>query len=280
MDARRLFEANLGIIERAITRVCRDARLDRASEEDFASSVRLALLADDCAILRKFEERSSLATYLTIVVRRLLVDVRRAEGRWYSSAEAQRRGAAAVLLERLTVRDRRSFDDAAEMVRREHPELTLPEIAELAASLPQRAPRPVLVPVADGDEERFAGRGTAADLVEALDVARRSQEANTVVRSAMAAMSAQDRVILNLRFSGNASIATIARSLDLEQRPLYRRIEALLVSLRRALETAGIDAMSAGDLIGTAEETLDFGLMQKNGRKNGEMHPSIEKDDP
>jgi RNA polymerase sigma factor for flagellar operon FliA len=271
-----LFEENLEAIDRAIVRVCREARLDGPSGEDFASTARLALLADDCAILRKFEGRSSLPTYLTIVVRRLLIDERRAEGRWYASAEAERRGPAAVQLERLMARDRRSFTDAAEIVRQEHPELTARELEELAAALPQRALRPVVVPVLDGDEERFAGAGTATDLVEALDVARRSKQANDAVRAAMAAMSAQDRVILRLRFSGNASIANIARALGLEQRPLYRRIEALLTRLRRALEAAGVDAASAGDLIGAPDESLDFDLERKNGR----MHPSSQEEGP
>lgn len=101
------FEANLDVIERAIARVCRDSRLSGADAEDFASSARLSLLADDCAILRKFAARASMVTYLTVVVRRLLVDARRSEGRWYASAEAQRRGEAAVQLERLVSRDRR-----------------------------------------------------------------------------------------------------------------------------------------------------------------------------
>src|SRR5688500_874704 len=105
MSSRFLFEENLDAIERAIARVCGEARLTGANAEDFASSARLALLSDDCAILRKFEGRSSLPTYLTIVVRRLFYDARRAEGRWYPSAEAQRRGPAAVQLERLIVHE-------------------------------------------------------------------------------------------------------------------------------------------------------------------------------
>ena len=274
MGSISLFEANGDAIERAITRVCRDARLNSAAAEDFASSVRLALLAGDCAILRKFERRSSMATYLTIVVRRLFVDERRAEGRWYASAEARRHGDAAVQLERLTVRDRRSFSDAAEVVLREHPATTMRELQQVAASLPARAPRPVVVPVAEGDEERFASGSTADDLVETLDIARRSKETNDVVCTAMASMTAQDRVILRLRFSGDASIVSIARALVLEPRPLYRRIEALLAELRRALVAAGIDAAAAGGLIGTADEALNFGLE----RKNDDPHPSHRED--
>jgi RNA polymerase sigma factor (sigma-70 family) len=276
MSSRSLFEESLDAIERAIARVCREARLDRADAEDFASSARLALLADDCAILRKFEGRSSLPSYLTIVVRRLFVDERRASGRWYASAEAQRRGPAAVRLEQLILRDRRSFAEAVEIVTREHPDVTARELDEIAAALPERAPRAVAVPVIEGDDERFAGSSTAADLVEALDVARRSEQANDAVRIAMTTMTAEDRTILRLRFSGNASIANIARALNLEQRPLYRRIEALLGKLRVALEAAGVDAAAADDLIGTADPKLDFDLE----RKNQSMHPSPQKEDP
>jgi RNA polymerase sigma factor (sigma-70 family) len=276
MSFRSLFEDNLEAIERAIARVCREARLERADAEDFASSARLALLADDCAILRKFEGRSSLPTYLTVVLRRLFVDERRASGRWYASAEAERRGPAAVRLEQLILRDRRAFAEAVQIVTREHPDVTARELEDIAAALPERAPRPVAVPVMEGDDERFAGSGTAADLVEALDVARRSERANHAVRMAMTTMTAEDRAILRLRYSGNASIANIARALGLEQRPLYRRIEALLGALRRALEGAGVDAASADELIGTADPRLDFDLE----RKDESMHPSPPKEDP
>lgn len=275
MSSRSLFEENLDAIERAIARVCREARLDRADAEDFASSARLALLADDCAILHKFEGRSSLTSYLTIVMRRLYVDERRTTGRWYASAEAERRGPAAVRLEQLTMRDRHPFAEAVEIVTREHPDVTTRELEEIAAALPERAPRAVTVPVMEGDDERFAGGSTAADLVEALDVAHRSQQANDAVRAAMTTMTVEDQAILRLRYSGNASIANIARALGLEQRPLYRRIEALLGRMRLALEAAGVDAGSVGDLIGTADPRLDFGLE----RKNQSMHPSPRKED-
>jgi RNA polymerase sigma factor (sigma-70 family) len=274
MSATTLLEEHLGAIERAIARVCHESRLAGADAEDFGSSVKVALLADDCAILRKFEGRSSMPTYLTIVARRLLVDARRAEGRWYASADAQRRGAVAVQLERLLVRDRRSFAEAADIVRREHPEVTVQELEALAAALPPRVPRPVVVPVVEGDEERLAGGGTAADLVEALDARRQSRRANDAVRLVMATFTAEDRVILRLRFGGNASVVSIARALGLEQRPLYRRLEALLARLRAGLEAAGVDASAVDDLIGIPNESLDFGLQ----RKNGAMHPSAQEE--
>jgi len=264
MSACALFDENLESIERAIASVCAEVRLSGADAEDFASSSRLALLADDCAILRKFEGRSSLTTYLTIVVRRLFFDARRAAGRWYPSAEAQRRGPAAVLLERLMMHERRTFAETAEIVCRAHPGITAADLDALAEGLPERVPRPLIVPVDDGDEERFPATRAAGDLVDALELRQQSSRANEAIRAAMTDMTVEDRVILRLRFIGNTTIAGIARALAMEPRPLYRRIDALLTRLRRALEAAGVDASSADALIGHAGEVLDFGLERKN----------------
>ena len=264
MSACALFDENLESIERAIASVCAEVRLSGADAEDFASSSRLALLADDCAILRKFEGRSSLTTYLTIVVRRLFFDARRAAGRWYPSAEAQRRGPAAVLLERLMMHERRTFAETAEIVCRAHPGITAADLDALAEGLPERVPRPLIVPVDDGDEERFPATRAAGDLVDALELRQQSSRANEAIRAAMTDMTVEDRVILRLRFIGNTTVAGIARALAMEPRPLYRRIDALLTRLRRALEAAGVDASSADALIGHAGEVLDFGLERKN----------------
>jgi RNA polymerase sigma factor (sigma-70 family) len=275
MTPRELFEANLAVIERAIARVCRDSSLQGADAEDFASSAKLALLANDHAILRKYEGRSSLATYITIVVRRLLVDQRRAEGRWYASAEAQRRGEEAVALERMMRRDHRSLEEAVAIAGAEHPDLTSQQLREMAAALPDRAPRTRMVPLAEGDEERFPGRSAADDLVGALDLRDRTDRASRVVRTTLASMTTEDRVVLRLRFGKGATIADVARALGVAQRPLYRRIEALLARLRSALEEAGIDATSAADLIGAPEERLDFGLA---AGKSKVTYPSIQSE--
>lgn len=220
MTGRERFDTNLAVIDLAIARVCRDAGLRGADAEDFASNVKLALLSNDCAIVSKFEGRSSFATYITIVIRRLLIAERRmTEGRWRPSAE--------------------------------HP------------------PRPRLVPF--DDELEIAGDASADERVRLLDSRRRSAEASRVVRQTMAAMTVEDRVILRLRYVEGKSIADIARALDVAQRPLYRRIEALLADLRRALRRAGIREDAVADLVGAAEAQLDFGL--QNGTSD-EAQPS------
>ncbi|HVA44796.1 MAG TPA: sigma-70 family RNA polymerase sigma factor [Pirellulales bacterium] len=52
---------------------CRSIRLTLQDREDLCAEVFLALVRDDFAILRHFRGQSSLATYLTVVARRVVV---------------------------------------------------------------------------------------------------------------------------------------------------------------------------------------------------------------
>ena len=51
----------------------RSIRLTPEDREDLVSEVFLAIVRDDFAILRHFREESSLATYLTVIARRIVV---------------------------------------------------------------------------------------------------------------------------------------------------------------------------------------------------------------
>jgi len=51
----------------------RSIRLNRQDSEDLAADVFLTILKDDFAVLRHFRGQSSLATYLTVIARRVVV---------------------------------------------------------------------------------------------------------------------------------------------------------------------------------------------------------------
>lgn len=52
---------------------CRSIMLSSADREDLTAEVLLAVIRDDFAVLRHFRGKSSLATYLTVVARRVVV---------------------------------------------------------------------------------------------------------------------------------------------------------------------------------------------------------------
>ncbi|HVR39274.1 MAG TPA: sigma-70 family RNA polymerase sigma factor [Thermoanaerobaculia bacterium] len=236
--------------------VCQRARVVGADVDDFDSSVKLALVENDYAVLRAWEGRSSLATYLTVIIQRMLADERfRTLGRWRPSSEAKRIGDAGVMIETLLHRDELSIAEVAEISK-----LPAADVAAIAARLPQRMRRPQLVEM---HEELDAAASERADAYELHELSNR---ANSVIRNTIETLPVKDRMLVRLHFVRKMSIADVARILQIPQRPLYRRLEQILMLLRRALTDADIDAGSAEDLIGSASVALDFGLA--NGKND------------
>ncbi len=263
MDIQELLRSNLGLVERLARFVCRNAQVVGADVDDFASAVKLALIEDDYAILRAWEGGSSLATYLTVIMQRMLADERfRSLGRWRPSAEAKRLGDAGIQLEMLLVRDERSLADSIPIVRALDATLTAADVEMMAARLPVRASRAKFVELRPVAVENVAAEGSANE----VEVRQLSQRTSAILRDAIAALPIRERMMLRLRFVSVMSVADIARILNLPQRPMYRRLEQILAMLRGRLAGAGIDARAAADVIGSAIASLDFGLADgKNG---------------
>ena len=65
----------LGLVIHVInhTAQCRSIFLSTADREDLVAEVMMAIIKDDYAVLRRFQGKSSLATYLTVISRRVVV---------------------------------------------------------------------------------------------------------------------------------------------------------------------------------------------------------------
>ena len=231
-----LFTFHLPLIRQVIGCVGRRHQLYGPDAEEFASTVYLRLIEGNYRILRKFQRRSSLRTFLNVVIQRLYLDFRDSQwGKWRPSAAARRQGATAVLLERLLDRDGCSFAEAAEILgARDGINTTREALSDLASHVrvrPQR--RPV-------DEEamlRIRDTGPLPDerVIEA-ESARQEDLARHALHKALIALDPADRALIDLRFRAGLGVADIARAMQVEQKPLYRRFERLLSDLRRRLE--------------------------------------------
>ena len=263
MNPREFFMSNLDTIERVIVIICRRGGLFGADAEDFASEAKLALIEDDYAILRKYEGRASLDTFLTVVVQRLLADARmRAKGRWHASNEARRLGPVAVQLETLVRRDGRTLDEALQHIRAAHPDATREQLAALLDRLPARAGRPRPV---DVDAAGPIAGGEAADArALASDRQRIANLVGSALREQLRDLTSEDRMLIRMRFAADMSVADIARMTRLPQRPLYRRLDALLGRLRGVLTSVGVDRAALAGLVGHDGVAMDLGL--ENGK--------------
>lgn len=72
---REFVDRFMGLVVHVVnhTAQCRSLNLSAADREDFAAEVFLAIVDNDLAVLRHFRGKCALATYLTVVARRVVV---------------------------------------------------------------------------------------------------------------------------------------------------------------------------------------------------------------
>lgn len=256
----QLFLAQIDTIERVIRYVCRRGSLRDEDAEDFESFVKLKLIEKDYGVIRKYEKRASFAGFIFVVVQRMLLDYRIGQwGKWHASAEAKRLGETAVTIEAMLHRDGRTLDEIFPALIRRWPAMTREHIESIVLSLPlrQRRVRMVDLEVAGATLDTLAANDDPRVEAERLDIAARIV---MTVRAAMKELEEHDRLIFRLRFDGGMSVAEISRTLQIDQKPLYRRLQRALALMRRRLQDAGVSAADAEDVLTTRDTALDFGF--------------------
>jgi RNA polymerase sigma factor (sigma-70 family) len=265
----RLFLDHLAVIDQVAQFIGRRHHLDADAIEELQSAIRLKIIDNDYEVLRKFEGRSSMRTYLTAIVQRHFLDSRTALwGRWRPCALARRSGTAGVLLDQLLTRDGLTLDEAVMRVRERH-EVPEAELRRLAAVFPVRTPRRFV-----GEEHLIAvptdGTTPAVDRALLQDEAERAQLA---LDDALRALGDEDRVILKYRFVHGLQISQISRLTGLEQKPLYRRFEGIIKTLRGELDARGVSREHVTALIGTPG--VEIGTVDWPDVENQPQRPSL-----
>jgi RNA polymerase sigma factor (sigma-70 family) len=247
MTPEQLFLDNLAYIEKVAAQTCRHCHLRKEEAEDFLGEVRLKIMSEYYAVLRQYQGKCSLKSYLTAVIKNQMLDFQdRLWGKWRHSEIAKRLGEVAKLLEKL-LRDGYTFDEAVQILRTNHKvEMSWQELNQIAAKLPPRTPRrweaeEVLDSLpSSGDQP---GSGIIEQEKNALRV--RALEA---LQKALKSLPTEDQVILRLRQWNGLTVAQISKVLKLDQKPLYKRIEKTKEHLKSEMERQGIRKKDIQDL--------------------------------
>lgn len=248
MNYQRLLLDHLDLINQIARMTGRRRHLSAAEREDFAGFVRLRLIEDDYAILRKFQNRSTLWTYLTMVIERLSLDFCVDKwGRWRPSAMAERLGPVAVTFERLVWRDNHTVDEAMAILRT-NPEvgLTHTELQAMWDQLPPARVRPTEV------GEELASSVTSDDSAETgvdeSDHRTNIDRLQRALQTAFEQIPAQDRVLIALRFDQDLSVVEISKVTGISTPTIHRRLDKAMKRLRLALSE--FDRREVANLIG------------------------------
>ena len=260
-DYRALLLEHLPFVERKVRAVARRYALSPWDADDLDGQVKLRLVADDYAILRKFEGKSRLTTYLTPVIQNIYRDFRiQRWGRWRPSAAARRFGEIGVQLEILLYREGFGFHEAVQILR-DHSVVPASEreLEEVARELPQRTTRRF---ASDAGLDRLEAleRGDRSVVEAARGSSRRRVE--QALRGVLDSLDREDRIILKMRFADGLTFREIALTLGLHERRIYSRVRRLLAEVRRRLRAGDVGCREVADLLDEPLVELSAGLSE------------------
>ena len=239
----------LPLIENVIQFTCKHFGLSPEDTSDFESHVKLRLIEDDYAVFRKFRKKCTMKTYLTTVINHLCQDyLNKKWGKWRPSNVAKRLGPKAVLLEQLIFRDGHSFDEAAQILNvNHHIKTPLPSLAEMAAQFPHRNPRTLL------SDEILANMHCSERHSESTLIQKQTDrvriEVNGLLGREINRLQRKDRLLIRLRFQEGMQFVQIAKTLNLEVKPLYKRVEKILKHLQKKLNNEGFNKQNILDIL-------------------------------
>jgi RNA polymerase sigma factor (sigma-70 family) len=247
VDYKQLLLDHLDLIAQIVRTTGRRRHLSATEREEFGSFVNIRLIEDDYAILRKFQNRSTLWTYLAMVIERLSLDFCAEKwGRWRPSAMAERLGPVAVILERLVTRDSHTIEEALEIVRTNHKVgLSDGELRNIWDQLPVRTRN---TEVGEDAAATITSDDSSETAIDDADRQAHIERLQRALQAAFAQIAAQDRVLIALRFDQDLSIAEIAKLTGSSVPTLHRRLDKSVRQLRLAL--SDFDPREVVNLIG------------------------------
>jgi RNA polymerase sigma factor for flagellar operon FliA len=133
---------------------------------------------------------------------------------------------------------------------------TVAELESINARLPMRQPRPVLVSSDAMSDNAAIDEHDTEVIASVEDRARTARAVAAVLDRCIGDAEAEDQIILRMRFWNARRVPEIARSLQLDQRKVYKRIERLLLKMRSALNAAGLSREDVDDILARNDQEI------------------------
>jgi RNA polymerase sigma factor (sigma-70 family) len=242
-----LYSTHAETIEAVIKTVCRRHRLTAERAEDLRSQIYIKLLDNDSAVLRRFQGRSSMRTYLIAVATRVLLDTRVSEwGKWRPCQAARRLGPIAIELDRLLTRDGLAYEEAVETLLTRGKVTSRGELDEIRPQLVERTSR---FPVSSEVLEHVPAHGGAADrTVVAEERHTLAARAGAALARVLRELPPVEQIMLRMLYRDDMTIQRIAEVFGEKPKPLYNRLDRLRARLGQMIGDAGITAEDMREL--------------------------------
>jgi RNA polymerase sigma factor (sigma-70 family) len=270
-------ETHVPLIRRLTARAALRSRLPFDDRDELLSRVFLKLVSDDYAVLRAFEGRSSISTYLSSVIRRVCLDlwVSRA-GKYRPTARLMREGPVAIAIAAMMRRHGLDLEQACRQYETTSgarlPEMTRRRLPATISAAPSRQ----FVPL---DDVSLAAPGPPCQDGDDQDVLEAGRRIRRALSSALQCLSRSDRLLLALKFSEAMPISKIARDLAVEQKPLYGRFKRIYELLKTSLVRSGVTLTDVRQVVGRpiVDISLLLEVVSPGDRQEGPRRPDAHR---
>lgn len=273
-DPADLLTEHLDFIKATVRKVARRHRLDAAEIEEFEGEVLLKLCDRDYAVLRSFEGRSRLTTYLVTVINRAYLDYRNKKwGKWRPSAVAKRLGPRTILLDRMVRTEGRPIEEVQARLAAAGDQVDRETLLDLLEQLPLRTQRR-----AAGEEalESIATPHEGPDAgIEESERQRTARLTEHHLQQALGRLSAEQRTLILLVYSSGVPISRFAERNGMKPRALYTILQHCYAVMLEYFESTGLDRKAILDLLGRATVRIRIDELRPAGpgkRRRGPSH--------
>lgn len=225
-------EDHLPLVNAVVKQVARAARVHAQDVPDLQSAVFTKLVRNDYRALRSFRGDAQIRTFLVVVVRRVLLDLRNsAWGRRRPPARTDRLRSAADVGGQGPADGGRS--------------------SQVGTLRRARAFSPVPLPLSlDGTIDVASDVGCPHNRLVDADRKRVGASVARRLHRALVELPRDDRQLVNLRHGQGLQVSQIAALLGVNQQRLYKRLYAIHRDLRVRITALGVSGAEAVDLTG------------------------------
>ncbi len=224
-------------------------RAGRLDKDELFVQVLDHLQEDDYRRLREFKGNSSITTYLTAIISRLVVDIVRSRtGRNRAKERAERFGELGRRTYELVVQARHTINEAVEILQVNYG--ITADAGQLQPILDEMQGRSSRHQTDTDHETAWSDNGELVSIQRGTPEQKTSdkqleRKRNEVLRQVLDSMTAEDKLLIRLRFPLDETAdpldsATVARMLGLNQQEVERRTRRILTNCRELLLKQGI----------------------------------------
>lgn len=241
MDAEQVLLAHFDFIKATTASICRRYSIFGDDADDVFGEVELRLIRDEYAAIKKCKNWDNPKPFLRVLIGHLALDwmVSQWGGKWRPTAKAKRMGPAAVLLERLILRDGMSRDEAVlTVINTDELTESREELMDMLAKL-RLLPRSTTVRIDDQiDVPSMPEPGDSLVTDEGLS---RLEQIFDATRDEVERLGATDKIIIKMKYFDGFTGKQIAETLGETEQWVFRRIYKVMDKIRARLEARGIE---------------------------------------